>query len=140
MTTMTSKIAVLYCRSARKNDQSITDQEKLLRRYVAKNGGQITSIYKDNGQSGKHSNRPALKSMYKALKSGKANTVIVTDLARLARSPKVFFDIESKLEEYGASLMIVKSNQVLNYKEAIGLLRSEVRRPLAIKPGTSKAE
>ena len=83
--------AVGYCRLSREhNKQSVSDsienQRKLIRSYVDKHPNiKLISEFADDGYTGTNYDRPGFRGVLEAVKSGKANCVIVKDLSRLGR-------------------------------------------------------
>ncbi len=70
--------------------------------------GQIVEHFIDDGYSAKDTNRPAYTRMMKALKSGKINAIMVTELSRLSRNIPDFCDFHKLLESHGAKFFSIK--------------------------------
>ena len=83
---MATKKAAIYVRVST-NDQETDRQETELREYVEARRWDCV-LYRDKGQSGAKSDRPALKSMMADLRRRKFDVVVVWGLDRLARSLK----------------------------------------------------
>jgi DNA invertase Pin-like site-specific DNA recombinase len=81
-----TKKAAIYVRVST-NDQDTGLQETELREYVESRGWSCT-VYRDQGQSGAKSERPALTTLMNDLRRRKADVVVVWALDRLARSLK----------------------------------------------------
>ena len=84
---MKIKRAVLYLRVST-GEQRTDAQEKALREYVARRGWKIQKIYRDQGESGASSNRPALNELLKDCRQGTADVILVWKFDRFARSLK----------------------------------------------------
>lgn len=82
----------LYCRVAAKDDLAAQQQEARLRRFAAENGFQNLCIYNDNGEAGTTLNRPAMKRLIADIKTGEVQTVIVTNVDRIARGWEPFVE------------------------------------------------
>lgn len=112
-----------YCRVST-NDQAesglgLADQEAKIRAYCELYGLELVEIVKD-AASGKSLDRAGLQLILKALKSGKAQGVIVAKLDRLTRSVK---DLGGLLEDYFAdrfSLFVV--SEQIDTRTAAGRL------------------
>lgn len=70
--------------------------------------GLLVEHFVDDGYSAKDTNRPAYERMMKALKSGKINAVMVTELSRLSRNIPDFCDFHKMLESHGAKFFSIK--------------------------------
>lgn len=70
--------------------------------------GRLVEHFIDDGYSAKDTNRPAYERMMKALKSGKINAVMVTELSRLSRNIPDFCDFHKMLESHGAKFFSIK--------------------------------
>lgn len=112
-----------YCRVST-NDQAesglgLADQEAKIRAYCELYGLELVEIVKE-ASSGKSLEREGLQSTLRALKSGKAEGVIVAKLDRLTRSVK---DLGALLEDYFAdsfSLFVV--SEQIDTRTAAGRL------------------
>jgi len=72
------------------------------------NWGHLVEYFVDDGYSAKDTNRPAYARMMKALKSGKIDAVMVTELSRLSRNIPDFCDFHKMLESQGAKFFSIK--------------------------------
>lgn len=70
--------------------------------------GELAEHFIDDGYSAKDTNRPAYTRMMKALKSGKINAIMVTELSRLSRNIPDFCEFHKMLEQYGAKFFSIK--------------------------------
>lgn len=70
--------------------------------------GRLVEHFIDDGYSAKDTNRPAYERMMKALKSGKINAVMVTELSRLSRNIPDFCDFHKMLESHGAKFFSIR--------------------------------
>jgi len=82
-----AKRAALYVRVS-SGEQNTGAQERELRDYVQRRGWKLQQIYRDQGQSGASSNRPALNELLKACRRGSVDVVVVWKFDRFARSLK----------------------------------------------------
>ena len=65
---------------------SIEHQRKMLRKYVAEQGGTVTKEYADDGYSGTNFERPAIQRLLEDAKTGVIDTIVVKDLSRFGRN------------------------------------------------------
>ncbi len=70
--------------------------------------GHLIEHFVDDGYSAKDTNRPAYERMMKALKSGKINAVMVTEISRLSRNIPDFCGFHKMLESQGAKFFSIK--------------------------------
>ena len=82
---MRSKRAALYTRVST-DEQNTEAQERALREYVQRRGWKVQKIYRDRGQSGASSKRPALNEMLRDCRRGSVDVVVVWKFDRFARS------------------------------------------------------
>lgn len=106
--------AVLYIRvsSTQQVEEgcSLETQEKILRQYCEVMDWKVEEVYKDKGVSGKRINRPSLQRMFKDIKKGKIQKVVILKLDRISRNTKDILDITEELETSNVSLVCVKDN------------------------------
>ena len=86
----TNKIAALYCRFSRDDEQhsesnSIGNQKKLLKKIANDYGYKKTEFFVDDGISGTTFKRPDFQRMEQAIEAGLIGAVFVKDLSRLGR-------------------------------------------------------
>jgi DNA invertase Pin-like site-specific DNA recombinase len=119
------KITALPCRSAVKNDESIQNQKYMLLDHVLENNITEYEFYIDNGFSGSSLDRPAIKRMIADIKKGRIESVVVTDISRLARDYSAYSELERIFEEHGVGLTILQESKVENElnQEEKGLAR-----------------
>jgi DNA invertase Pin-like site-specific DNA recombinase len=79
-----NKVA-LYIRVVAPDDEALKMQEEVMLRYASNNGYGDVVIYHDNGVSGLTLERPGLNQLTSDIKNGIITTVIVKDIARIAR-------------------------------------------------------
>ncbi len=80
----------LYIRLSKEDEkfsesESVSNQKKLLLKYVKDNDYNLVDIYIDDGFTGTNFNRPEFIRMIEDIKSNKINMVITKDLSRLGR-------------------------------------------------------
>lgn len=82
--------AVIYARSATRtksrHDNTTEMQIKICTKYAIENGYKVVRVFIDAGYPGTRLNRPGLTAMRYLVCRLEISTVIVTDLARLART------------------------------------------------------
>jgi DNA invertase Pin-like site-specific DNA recombinase len=103
-----TKRAAIYVRVST-NDQDTGLQETELREYVESRGWSCT-VYRDQGQSGAKSERPALTALMNDLRKRKADVVVVWALDRLARSLKHLLTIAEECRLLGVDLVSLRQN------------------------------
>jgi len=86
----TNKIAALYCRFSRDDEQgsesnSISNQKKLLKKIATEYGYKKIEFFVDDGISGTTFKRPAFQRMERMIEAGLVGAVFVKDLSRLGR-------------------------------------------------------
>ena len=106
---MSDKTA-LYCRVACADDDTMTRQEHSLRQYAEKSGYIDCECYRDNGISGLSLDRPAMQNLISDIKDKKVTTVIVLDLARVARGFAPMEKWFKILKKHGILFVSVKDN------------------------------
>ena len=105
---MATKRAAIYLRVST-NDQETDRQESELREYVEARHWDFV-LYRDRGQSGAKTDRPALKSMMADLRRRKFDVLVVWALDRLARSLKQLLNIAEECRLLGVDLVSLKQN------------------------------
>ena len=105
---------IIYCRVSTPGQISdghgIETQEKLCRRWAARNGLDVMEVYRDCGISGKDmENRPALNEMLaKLLKLKEPHVLLFYDIERLSREAGDFNVIRKAVEQVGHMLATVE--------------------------------
>lgn len=70
--------------------------------------GEVVEHYVDDGCSAENTNRPQFQRMLRDLRSGKVNTVLVTDLSRLSRSIRDFCVLLDLFKELRVKFLSIK--------------------------------
>lgn len=81
-----NKYVCLYARTARKNQEAINLQIKIIKDFANKNGFRNLKVFVDNGVSGFNLDRKGFQGLLELIKSDKVSTVIVKNMSRLGRS------------------------------------------------------
>jgi len=102
------KRAAIYVRVSTV-EQETDLQETELEEYAERRGWSYT-LYRDHGQSGAKSNRPALTALMNDLRRRKIDVVVVWALDRLARSLKQLLGIAEECRSLGVDLVSLKQN------------------------------
>ena len=105
---MKPKTAAIYVRVSTA-EQETDLQESELREYCERRGWDFV-LYRDKGQSGAKTDRPALKSMMADLRRKKFDVLVVWALDRLARSLKQLLAISEECRALGVDLVSLKQN------------------------------
>ena len=104
------RVAV-YCRCARENDEAISRQLERASRFAISCGYNDVTSYVDNGYSGLSMNRRGLDDLERDIESGKVHTIVVTDIARIARSYLALNEWLNKMEFKGIKVLCVDGTQ-----------------------------
>lgn len=86
--------------------ESLADQERVCREFVARAGGQVVRVYRDEGRSAYKDDlehRPEFVKMLAAARSYQG--VVVYKLDRFARRARIFHTCKWRLEQAGAQLL-----------------------------------
>jgi DNA invertase Pin-like site-specific DNA recombinase len=102
------KRAAVYIRVSTA-EQETAMQEADLREYCERRGWEL-KVYKDHGQSGAKSDRPALNTLLADLRRRKVDVVVVWALDRLARSLRQLLMIAEECRDLGVDLVSLKQN------------------------------
>jgi len=94
---------------------SIKNQEERIKQaLVFKNAnqtfGDLTQVFIDRGRSGKDMNRQELQKLFRMIRSGEVNLLMVTDLSRLSRSIRDFSQIWEFMQTHGCELWSLREN------------------------------
>src|SRR5437870_11911213 len=84
------RVAIGYVRVAAElqSGSCLHDQAAQVRAIAVAEGIVLVGVVGDSGKSAHNLNRPGLLTLLAAVAAGEVNTVIVTDLSRLARNPQ----------------------------------------------------
>ena len=92
-------------------DGSLDTQLDLLQDYVALRARtsdtewRVTARYREEGRSGKDSNRPQYCRLLEDVRTGKVDTVLCTKIDRISRSLPDFYELLETLEQHDASFV-----------------------------------
>ena len=101
-----------------KEGESLAEQEATLQAYCNFRDIAITAIYKEEGRSGKDTNRPQFQRMIKDCQLGKIDTVIVKKVDRLSRS---LIDFEKTIKFFeDNNVNLISLNENFDTSTAIG--------------------
>lgn len=98
-----SKIAIYARKSVFREDSISIESQIEMCEYEAR--GENYSVYKDNGYSGKNTDRPEFKRMMKDIKAGLINKVIVYKLDRVSRSVLDFSEMMEVFQKYNVAFV-----------------------------------
>jgi DNA invertase Pin-like site-specific DNA recombinase len=102
------KRAAVYIRVSTA-EQETAMQEAELREYCERRGWEL-KVYKDHGQSGAKSDRPALNTLLADMRRRKIDVLVVWALDRLARSLRQLLTIAEECRSLGVDLVSLKQN------------------------------
>ena len=89
----------LYCRTATQDDFAIKNQSDRLAAFALTNGYDNLDLYIDNSESGTTLCRPAMNRLIDDIQKGTTQTVIVTNISRIARGFDVMLDFVKVLNK-----------------------------------------
>ena len=98
--------AALYLRSAAINDNAIADQRARCTAQMITAGYSLGDVFVDNGV-GSLGDRPGLAALRAYVEQGRAQVVLVTDPARIARDVETVTEQERFFERHGVKLVYV---------------------------------
>lgn len=103
------KTAGIYARKSRATEKgdSIDNQIKRCEKYLSNIGIESFKIYKDDGFSGKNTDRPSLKKLMDDCTNGTLDCVICYKLDRISRNVSDFSSLISTLEKKNISFISV---------------------------------
>ncbi|WP_092066077.1 recombinase family protein [Poseidonocella pacifica] len=108
MTTQTTPTsppkAVIYARSAIRNDAAIADQRAKCTAYAVAKGYSIEGIFNDNGVTGVGEDRPGLRGLLWRLRERQATIVIATEPSRLFRDAQMLAGFKASCAALGADI------------------------------------
>ena len=98
-------------RQAAQKEGSLEEQEQRLRAHVASRppaeGWEITDVFREEGRSGKDTDRPEIQRLLTDVRSGVINTVITVKLDRLTRSLLDFYKLHATFDRYGVDFIAI---------------------------------
>ncbi len=101
---------------AHKKDGSLDTQLDILKKYVEiKNSStgedwRTVATYREEGKSGKNTDRPEYQHMIQDIKNGKVNAILCTKIDRISRSLMDFYHFHELLEEYEVTFISLNEN------------------------------
>ncbi len=87
---------------------SLVAQENTLRQYCMMMGWEVIDIFKDEGISGKNTQRAGLQQMLDSARKKNINKIVTLKLDRLSRNSKDLLILTDDLEKIGVSICYVK--------------------------------
>lgn len=104
------KSAAIYARKSiyTLKGESINNQVEMCRQYLLQNKIENFFIYKDEGFSGKNTNRPSFKRMLNDAKMKKFQIIICYRLDRISRNIADFSSLIESLKKYNISFISIK--------------------------------
>jgi len=106
-------IAGLYVRVSTLNQvdrDSLSTQESRLIAYCEANGYHAYQVYRDAGFSAKDTNRPALKRLFRDIRAGRVQVVLVTRLDRITRSLRDLVKLVDFFSEHSVKFISITQN------------------------------
>ncbi|MFH0754103.1 MAG: recombinase family protein [Candidatus Omnitrophota bacterium] len=117
---MSTKLCALYLRVSTERqslvrDGSLDTQESRLKGYIDfRKGGEtdwkVVDTYREEGKSGKNTDRPELHRLLNDIKIGRVNTVIVTKIDRITRSLLDFYRLMDLFDKNNAEFVSLEEN------------------------------
>lgn len=109
---MSVKKAVIYARysSDRQNEQSISGQVDVCRKWATNNDIEVVGIYPDEALTGRTDMRPNFQRMIKDAKNGKFDYIIVYKLDRFARNRYDSAIYKAQLKKYNVRIISAMEN------------------------------
>ena len=105
-----NKKAVIYARVSSTGDRQDTKRQvEELTRYAASTGLDIATVYEEKA-SGAKDDREVLTDCIAALKTGEANTLLLSELSRLGRSVRKILDVTEDLTRVGVNIHVLDLN------------------------------
>ncbi len=96
---MSKKMTALYERTGIRDPEYIRRQRNNLETYAASNDFMNLQHFTDDGYSAKDYERPGFKRLWAAMQTGEIDTIIVKDIARIARNPVAFKTFTDQVRE-----------------------------------------
>ncbi len=105
---------------ANKEEGSLDTQEARLQAAVLSRSGhhEVRQVFREEGESGKSLDRPALQRLLAGIRSKQFDLVLVTRIDRLSRSLLDFYEVYRLLEETG--VQFVSLNETFDTSTAVG--------------------
>ena len=108
------KKVIGYCRVSteiqKEKDNSIKSQIKFITDYCQFNKLDLVNVFKDEGISGRISDRLGLNEMFEEIKRNKIDILCVYSLSRLGRKLKDVIEFIEKLSKSGVEFISIKEN------------------------------
>ncbi|TNE87274.1 MAG: recombinase family protein [Deltaproteobacteria bacterium] len=105
---------------AHQDEGSLDTQEARLRAALLARAGdhEVVRVFREEGQSGKSLDRPALQQMLDAVRRRELDLIIVTRIDRLSRSLLDFYEVHRLFEEH--EVRFVSLNETFDTSSAVG--------------------
>ncbi len=112
------KKAILYCRSACiSNDDALSVQEQMLRKYAKSQGYEIVEVIKESC-SGTDLNRPGIKKIYETINRFKVDILIARDISRYGRcSMAKILDFIKDLQKKGVNTLTIADKNLQSFSQ-----------------------
>lgn len=102
--------AVIYARVSSAGDRQDTERQVAdLTAYAGATGLDIVAVYREKA-SGAKDDREVLTDCLEALKGGKADTLLLSEISRLGRSVRKILDVTDDLTKAGVNIHILDLN------------------------------
>lgn len=102
--------AVIYARVSSTGDRQDTERQvEDLKRYATATGLDVVEVYTEKA-SGAKDDREVLAECIEALRAGKADTLLLSELSRLGRSVRKILDVTDDLTKAGINIHILDLN------------------------------
>ncbi len=112
------KKAILYCRSACiDNDDALSVQEQMLRKYAKSQDYEIVEVIKESC-SGTDLNRPGIKKIYETINRCKVDILIARDISRYGRcSMAKILDFIKDLQKKGVNTLTIADKNLQSFNQ-----------------------
>jgi DNA invertase Pin-like site-specific DNA recombinase len=97
--------AVLYLRSAVKDDEAIRQQRTICQELAAELNATVDGEYIDNGVSGRAADRPGLRALFEYLEKTHVDLVVMTHGYRLVRKMDLYLKLITQIGRFGATVI-----------------------------------
>lgn len=110
------KKAILYCRSACiGNDDALSVQEQMLKKYAKSKGYEIVEVIKESCD-GTDLNRPGIKKIYETINRHKVDILIARDISRYGRcSMAKILDFIKDLQKKGVNTLTIADKKLQSF-------------------------